>query len=183
MGERRRLGVQDALWLEMDRPANLMVVDTVVWTVTPIGWDRLRAVVRHRLWDRYPAFRSVVVRGDDGAWYWEEPPVIDFEDHVSEVTLPKPGDDAALQDFIGSQRTVPLDREQAALASVLHRRLSGRQRDRHTHSPRHRRRDPAGPAGDEPLRRQPEGRGHRGARRALARRAGHGAGRPGRQIR
>ena len=111
MGERRRLGVQDALWLEMDRPANLMVVDTVVWTATPIGWDRLRAVARHRLWDRYPAFRSVAVRGDDGAWYWEEPPGVDFEDHVSEVTLPKPGDDAALQDFIGSQRTVPLDRD------------------------------------------------------------------------
>ncbi len=110
MGERRRLGVQDALWLEMDRPANLMVVDTVVWTVSPIGWDRLRAVARHRLWDRYPAFRSVAVRGDDGAWYWEEPPGVDFEDHISEVTLPKPGDDAALQEFIGSQRTVPLDR-------------------------------------------------------------------------
>ena len=26
-GARRRLGVQDALWLEMDRPHNLMVVD------------------------------------------------------------------------------------------------------------------------------------------------------------
>ena len=52
----------------------------------------------------------MAVRGDDGAWYWEEPPGIDFEDHVSEVTLPEPGDDAALHDFIGSQRTVPLDR-------------------------------------------------------------------------
>ena len=38
MGERRRLGVQDALWLEMDRPTNLMVVDTVVWTEKPVDW-------------------------------------------------------------------------------------------------------------------------------------------------
>jgi diacylglycerol O-acyltransferase len=109
-GDRRRLGAQDALWLEMDRPANLMVVDTVVWTATPIEWNRLRAVVRRRLWDRYPAFRSVAVRGDDGAWYWEEPPEVEFDDHVSVVTLPDAGDDAALQQFIGVQRSVPLDR-------------------------------------------------------------------------
>ncbi len=30
MQQRRRLGVQDALWLEMDRPNNLMVVDSVI---------------------------------------------------------------------------------------------------------------------------------------------------------
>ena len=66
MSERRRLGVQDALWLEMDRPANLMVVDSLVWTATPIDWERLRAVVRERLWDRYPVFRSLAVRGEDG---------------------------------------------------------------------------------------------------------------------
>ena len=76
---RRRLAVQDALWLEMDRPTNLMVVDSLVWTATPIDWKRFRAVVRERLWDRYRVFRSVAVRGDDGAWYWEERPDQDFE--------------------------------------------------------------------------------------------------------
>jgi uncharacterized protein DUF1298 len=35
MGERQRLGVQDALWLEMDKPGNLMVVDSLFWTATP----------------------------------------------------------------------------------------------------------------------------------------------------
>jgi diacylglycerol O-acyltransferase len=111
MAARRRLGVQDALWLEMDRPTNLMVVDTVVWTETPVDWRRMRRVARQRLWDRYPAFRSVAVRGDDGAWYWEDRGDADFDDHVAELTLPEPGDDAALQDFVGSQRTVPLDRD------------------------------------------------------------------------
>ena len=43
MTERGPLGVQDALWLEMDRPTNLMVVDSLVWTATPIDWNRMRA--------------------------------------------------------------------------------------------------------------------------------------------
>lgn len=111
MGERRQLGVQDALWLEMDRPTNLMVVDSLVWTATPIEWDRLRAMVRERLWDRYQVFRSVAVRDDDGTWYWEEHPGHDFEAHIEHVVLPAPGDDVALQALIGSQRTVPLDRD------------------------------------------------------------------------
>ena len=91
MHERRRLGVQDALWLEMDRPTNLMVVDSLVWTATPINWKRFRAVVRERLWDRYWVFRSVAVRGDDGAWYWEERPDQDFDAHIERVVLPRAG--------------------------------------------------------------------------------------------
>jgi diacylglycerol O-acyltransferase len=106
---RRPLGVQDALWLEMDRPGNLMVVDTLVWTATPVDWDRLLAMWRARLWDRYPAFRSIVVEGDDG-WYWEELAEDDFEEHVRRVELPPPGDDRVLQDFIAVHRTEPLDR-------------------------------------------------------------------------
>ena len=40
MGARQPLGVQDALWLEMDRPGNLMIVDSLFWTATPLDWDR-----------------------------------------------------------------------------------------------------------------------------------------------
>ena len=111
MNERRQLGVQDALWLEMDRPTNLMVVDSLVWTATPIDWDRFRAVARERLWARYRVFRSVAVRGDDDAWYWEELPDDDFASHFEHVRLSEPGNDAVLQELIGSQRTVPLDRD------------------------------------------------------------------------
>lgn len=112
MGERRQLGVQDALWLEMDRPTNLMVVDSVVWTSTPIDWERFRAVAKERLWDRYQVFRSVAVQHEDGRWYWEEQEGATPDDHLEHVVLPPPGDDAALQELIGAQRTVPLDRSQ-----------------------------------------------------------------------
>ena len=61
MSEREQLGVQDALWLEMDRPSNLMVVDSLMWTAEAIDWNRFTDVVRERLWDRYRVFRSVAV--------------------------------------------------------------------------------------------------------------------------
>jgi diacylglycerol O-acyltransferase len=119
MAGRQRLGVQDALWLEMDKPGNLMVVDSLFWTATPIDWDRYRAVSKERLWNRFPVFRSVVVRGDDGAWYWEEQPDADFDARYEQVTLPEPGGDAELQQLISSQRTVPLGRSEPLWRAVL----------------------------------------------------------------
>jgi diacylglycerol O-acyltransferase len=119
MSERQRLGVQDALWLEMDKPGNLMVVDSLFWTAEPTDWDRYRAATRERLWDRFPVFRSVVVRGEDGGWWWEEQPDADFEDRWEQVVLPEPGGDAELQALIASQRTVPLDRGEPLWRAVL----------------------------------------------------------------
>lgn len=110
MGARQRLGLQDSLWLEMDKPGNLMVVDSLLWTAEPIDWDTYRAVTRERLWDRFPVFRSIVVRGEDGGWWWEEQPDADFESRHEQVTLAAPGGDAELQELIASQRTVTLDR-------------------------------------------------------------------------
>ncbi len=107
---RRRLATQDALWLEMDRPNNLMVVDSLVWTATPIDWERFRRVARARLWDRYPAFRSCVVGSRDGAWFWEEQQHVDFDDQISHVDLPAPGGVSQLQELIAAERTVPLER-------------------------------------------------------------------------
>ena len=118
MAERRRLGVQDALWLEMDQPGNLMVVDSLFWTAEPIDWDAWLEVTRARLWDRYPVFRSVVVR-DGRAWWWEEQPGARFEDRQERVVLPEPGGDAELQALVASLRTVPLDRAEPLWRAVL----------------------------------------------------------------
>jgi len=119
MGERQRLGVQDALWLEMDKPGNLMVVDSLFWTATPVDWDRFRDLVKERLWDRFPVFRSVVVRGEDGGWYWEEQDDADLEARYERAVLPEPGGDAELQDLISAQRVVPLDRREPLWRAVL----------------------------------------------------------------
>ena len=119
MSERQRLGVQDALWLEMDKPGNLMVVDSLFWTAEPIDWDRYRDATKERLWDRFPVFRSVVVRSEDGGWWWEEQPDADFEDRYERVVLAEPGGDVELQELIASQRTVPLDRSEPLWRAVL----------------------------------------------------------------
>jgi len=107
---RRRLGVQDALWLEMDRPHNLMVVDSVIWTAEPLNFTKVRDVVEERLINRYPVFRSRAVKDDDGSWWWEPDPDFDFDNHVSLVSLHNPDDPRALQDLVAAHRTEVLDR-------------------------------------------------------------------------
>ena len=109
---RRRLGVQDALWLQMDRPNNLMVVDSVVWTAEPLDWDRVREVLGERLWDRYPVFRSVAVQDDEGNWWWEEVPDGRLEDRTELVGLDTPDDPQGLQELVARHRSDPLDRTQ-----------------------------------------------------------------------
>ena len=42
---------QDALWLTMDRPDNLMVIDTVMWFREQPDWDAVEATVQERLID------------------------------------------------------------------------------------------------------------------------------------
>ena len=110
MEERQRLGIQDALWLEMDRPNNLMVVDSVVWTAEPLDFAKVRAVVNERLINRYPVFRSLAVHDDDGSWWWEPDPDFDFDNHVSLISLHNPDDPKALQDLVAAHRNEMLDR-------------------------------------------------------------------------
>lgn len=119
MGGRQRLSGQDALWLEMDKPGNLMVVDSLFWTEGPIDWDRFRDLMRERFWDRYAVVRSVVVRDESGALWWEEAPDADLEDRFERVVLPAPGGDAELQQLISEQRVLPLDRGEPLWRALL----------------------------------------------------------------
>lgn len=109
--QRTRLGVQDELWLVMDRPNNLMVVDSVIWTAEPLDRELTRDVLVERLWDRYPVFRSRAVQDPDGTWWWEEDPEARFEDLVTYVELDDPDDPRSLQELVAAHRTQPLDRD------------------------------------------------------------------------
>lgn len=125
MVERTRLGVQDALWLEMDRPHNLMVVDCVVWTSEPLDFDKVRAVVEERLINRYPVFRSRAVKDDDGVWCWEPFADFNFDDHVTVVSLKKPTDPRSLQALVASHRTEMLDRDIPLWKAIWVKRYRG----------------------------------------------------------
>ncbi len=121
-GARRRLGVQDALWLEMDRPHNLMVVDSVIWTAEPLNFTKVRAVVEERLINRYPVFRSRAVKDDDGVWWWEPDPDFDFDNHVSLVSLHNPDDPRALQELVAAHRTERLNHDHPLWQAIWVRR-------------------------------------------------------------
>ena len=112
MSGARRLGAVDSMWLEMDRPENLMVIDSLMWFDEPVDHERLVELARHRLVDRYPVFRQRPTHPLGGAFgaFWEDDPDFDIAHHVRRVTLPPPGDDAALQRYVEAQVSRPLDR-------------------------------------------------------------------------
>lgn len=107
-----RLSNVDTAWLHMDRPTNLMVINTVELFDEPLDWERFKQIVKTRLVDRYPRFRQRVVesRVPLRTPRWEDDPDFSLEHHMHHLALPAPGDRAALQELLGDLMTMPLDR-------------------------------------------------------------------------
>ena len=106
------MGAVDAVWLSMDSPDNLMVIEGIMTLEGPVDWERLSDVLQHRLVDRYPVFHQVVVEASNpmGMPHWEDDPSFSIENHLHHATLPEPGDEAALQQFVESKMQEPIDR-------------------------------------------------------------------------
>jgi WS/DGAT/MGAT family acyltransferase len=96
----------------MDRPTNLMVVNSLLWFEEPIDLERSKEVVRARLVERYPRFRRRVVEPPLGLGVpsFEDMPDLDLDRHVHRLALPAPGDKAALQELVSDLMVTPLDR-------------------------------------------------------------------------
>ncbi len=97
----------DAAWLHMDRPTNLMVINSVMWFDEPVDWDAYTAVIRDRLVAPFDRFRQRPVDGPTGP-HWEDVD-LDLELHVHHVALPAPGDRRALESFVSDRAAMPLD--------------------------------------------------------------------------
>ena len=108
-----RLSTADTAWLHMDRPTNLMVINSVELFDEPPDWERVKQIIQSRLVDRYPRFRQRVIesRLPLRAPRWEDDPDYALEHHVHRLALPAPGDRAALQELVGDLMTMPLDRK------------------------------------------------------------------------
>jgi diacylglycerol O-acyltransferase / wax synthase len=106
------LSSADTAWLHMDRPTNLMVINSVELFDQPLDWERFKRIIQTRLVDRYPRFRQRVVdsRLPLRAPRWEDDPDFALEHHMHHLALPAPGDRAALQDLVGDLMSMPLDR-------------------------------------------------------------------------
>ncbi|WP_375761732.1 wax ester/triacylglycerol synthase family O-acyltransferase [Corallococcus exercitus] len=110
MASRERMASMDAAWLQMEEPANLMMITAVLWFDGAVDLERLRAVVRERLVERYPRFRQRVVPGPLGAPHWEDAPDFHLEEHLSTLRVPASAGRAGLEALVGDWLGVPLER-------------------------------------------------------------------------
>ena len=106
------LSSADAAWLHMDRPTNLMVINSVLLFDEPLDFELVKDVHRRRLIGRYPRFRQRVTesRRPLSRPGWEDDPDFDLSHHLHHLALPGPGDQAALQELVSELMTTPLDR-------------------------------------------------------------------------
>ena len=106
----------DVVWLHMDRPTNLMVVNTVLWFDVPVDHASVLQVFQERLVSRFRRFRQ---RAADPALTlapWAGPEWVDdagfaLADHVSRTRLPAPGDQRALQQAASDLAGRPLRKD------------------------------------------------------------------------
>ncbi|HUN78273.1 MAG TPA: wax ester/triacylglycerol synthase domain-containing protein, partial [Solirubrobacteraceae bacterium] len=100
-GERQSFSRADAAWLHMDRPSNLMVINSILLFAEPLDWDRLTEIVRERLVERYPRFRARVRESLLSGPRWEPDKSFDLGRHMHRRGLPHPGGEAALARLAG----------------------------------------------------------------------------------
>ena len=53
---RRPIDAVDTIWLNMDRPNNLMVIESLMTCAEPVDWERFLDVLRTRVLERFPVF-------------------------------------------------------------------------------------------------------------------------------
>src|SRR6476619_5576012 len=108
-----RMASADAAWLHMDRPDNLMVVNSVAWTERPLDWDAVTDAVRRRLLPVFPRFSQRVL--DPPATLrlagprWADVDWLVVRDHPHRHSLPAPGGDAELHAHVSRRASDPLD--------------------------------------------------------------------------
>jgi diacylglycerol O-acyltransferase len=109
---RHRLSNADAAWLHMDRPTNLMVVNSVMLFDEPVSLEQLAEVFGSRLIAHYPRFSQRVQESPLPlqAPSWVDDPSFDLRRHLHHIGLPAPGDTTALQEVVGDMIATPLDR-------------------------------------------------------------------------
>lgn len=111
MAKREKMANVDVAWLRMEHPTNLMMITGVMVLEKPLELARLKATIQERVLDRFPRFSQRVV--DVGfplkSYHWETDPNFDIDSHIHRIALPAPADHHALQDFVSSMMSVPLD--------------------------------------------------------------------------
>lgn len=91
------MSAADAAWLRMDRPENLMVVNSVLALDSLPAPGAIERLLQERLVDRFPRFgQRVVERGLLRRPGWSDGD-FDVSNHFVHARLPAPGGDAELR--------------------------------------------------------------------------------------
>ncbi|MGO8888254.1 MAG: wax ester/triacylglycerol synthase family O-acyltransferase [Streptosporangiaceae bacterium] len=111
-----RMNPVDVAWLHMDRPTNLMVVNTVLWFDAPVDQASILQVFEERVVSRFRRFRQRVADPALTLAPWAAPEWVDDADfalagHVSRTRLPAPGDQRALQQTASDLAERPLRKD------------------------------------------------------------------------
>ena len=66
---RRRIGPVDTIWLNMDRPNNLMIIESLMFLEAVPDWDEVAELIRSRVVEPFPVFhqRPESVAGSSGS--------------------------------------------------------------------------------------------------------------------
>ncbi len=103
-----RMDPVDVTWLRMDRPANLMIITSLLIVAGPVDVDRLQATLAKRILT-YRRFRErVELRG--AAPWWCDDPHFDIAHHIKRARLPGAAGKAELQRYVAELAGRPLDR-------------------------------------------------------------------------
>lgn len=107
---KQRFSNLDTTLLRMDNPVDPMMATGVLVLGAPVDMEQLKATIETRLL-RFNRFRQRAVpsRLPWRTPYWEDDRGFDLDYHVQRVTLPPPGDQAALQQIVSKLVGAPLD--------------------------------------------------------------------------
>jgi len=109
---KRRVGPVDTMWLNMDRPNNLMVIEALILLDGVPDWDEVIELFRREVLERFPVFRQRPEQSAPmGQPWWVEDEDFSLDRHIIRVHLPEPGDDDTLQVHMEQELDVPLDRD------------------------------------------------------------------------
>ncbi len=103
------MSVQDQLWLTMDRPNNLMVVDGAMVLAGVPAFDDVVATYAHVV-ERFPVFGRTA-QGAGNSWVWRDDPSFSAADHVAQVRAPESAGLEFVKQFLADKRTEQLPRD------------------------------------------------------------------------
>lgn len=111
MSARVALSPNDSLWLNMDSPTNLMVIEGVMWFDEPLEAEAVTRALQERMVDRYPVFTWRPEHANVGLDHWVEDPDFDIDRHITHHRLKGDGGREAMRKYLQARMSEPLPRD------------------------------------------------------------------------